>query len=503
VTPAKAGSGTIPKVRGVIAKLRDWAEQTLPGRCLQRFLAINGTTLALVVAAQAFTAFIPLLIVVSSLNPAGSSAGVGGRLVERFHLSGDAASAVQTLFSRPPDSEGALTVLGVVLLVLSGLSLSRALQRAYEAAWDLPRSVRGTLNGVVALTILLTQIVLLALLAGLLRGVPAGSVATFVIRTGLTVFVWLVLQHMLLGGRISWRLLIPGAIFAAIGQQALSLFSAVWMPHVIEQNARRYGVIGVTFGLLSWLTAVGILLVGAAVVSAELGLSRQRQLDQHKADAAPADQAPVRHHPGRMTLAGDTAPSVVAEGGADMTSNPIQVFVAAFPTEAEAGEALKDFRAMDREGSMDLIDAAVVVRKADGKVTFEETADPSGKKWAKRGAIAGGLVGLIFPPSIIATAAVGAAGGGIWGKVRDKGFQDSDLKAIGESLEPGRSAIIAIAEDRMIERLQKGLQGYQNIARHAVSAEAAAIIVAEVDEEAADSAEASSSADTDGSSPTN
>jgi uncharacterized membrane protein len=275
------------------------------------------------------------------------------------------------------------------------------------------------------------------------------------------------------------------------------------MPHVIEQNAQRYGVIGVTFGLLSWLTAVGILLVGAAVVSAELGLSRQRQLDQHKADAAPADQAPVRHHPGRMTLAGDTAHSFVAEGGADMTSNPIQVFVAAFPTEAEAGEALKDFRAMDREGSMDLIDAAVVVRKADGKVTFEETADPSGKRWAKRGAIAGGLVGLIFPPSIIATAAVGAAGGGIWGKVRDKGFKDSDLKAIGESLEPGTSAIIAIAEDRMIERLQKGLQGYQNIARHAVSAEAAAIIVAEVDEEAADSEEASSSADTDGSSPTN
>jgi hypothetical protein len=40
-------------------------------------------------------------------------------------------------------------------------------------------------------------------------------------------------------------------------------------------------------------------------------------------------------------------------------------------------------------------------------VKFEETADPSGKKLAKRGAIAGGLIGLIFPPSIIAGAAVG------------------------------------------------------------------------------------------------
>jgi membrane protein len=153
--------------------------------------------------------------------------------------------------------------------------------------------VRGTLNGVAALTILLIQIVLLALLAGLLRGVPAGSVATFVIRTGVTVLVWLLLQHMLLAGRVSWRLLLPGAILAAIGQQTLSLFSALWMPHVIERNAQRYGVIGVTFAMLSWLTAVAILLVGAAVVSAELGLSRQRQLDQHHAKSESADEAPA------------------------------------------------------------------------------------------------------------------------------------------------------------------------------------------------------------------
>ena len=164
-----------------------------------------------------------------------------------------------------------------------------------------------------------------------------------------------------------------------------------------------------------------------------------------------------------------------------MTENPVEVFVAAFDNEKQAGEALKDFRTMDREGSIDLIDAAVVVRGADGKVTFEETADPSGKKWAKRGAIAGGLVGLIFPPSIIAGAVVGGAGGGVWGKVRDKGFKDEDLKAVGDSLEPGTSAIIAIAEDRVVERLVRGLEGYRNIARHAVSAEAAAAIVAEVD----------------------
>jgi uncharacterized membrane protein len=161
-------------------------------------------------------------------------------------------------------------------------------------------------------------------------------------------------------------------------------------------------------------------------------------------------------------------------------SSTVELFVASFGTEDEAGAALKDFQSAHRSGAIDLIDAAVVVHTADGKVKFEETADPSGKKWAMRGAVAGGIVGLIFPPSIIVSAAVGGGAGGLWGKIRDKGFKDDDLKAIAASLPPGSSAIIAIAEDRMVEQLERGLEGYRKIARHAVSADAAAAIVAEV-----------------------
>jgi uncharacterized membrane protein len=161
----------------------------------------------------------------------------------------------------------------------------------------------------------------------------------------------------------------------------------------------------------------------------------------------------------------------------------MEVFVATYDTEDGAAAAAKDFQAAERDGAIDLIDAAVIVHTPDDKVKFDETADPSGKKWAKRGAIAGGVVGLIFPPSIIVSAVVGGSAGGVWGKIRDKGFKDDDLKEIGNSLPPGSSAIIAIAEDEMVEQLERSLGGYDKIARHAVSAEAAATIVAEVNDD--------------------
>ena len=166
-----------------------------------------------------------------------------------------------------------------------------------------------------------------------------------------------------------------------------------------------------------------------------------------------------------------------------MSSSTLELFVATYDTEDGAAAAAKDFKEAQRDGAIDLIDAAVIVHTADGKVKIDESADPSGKKWAKRGAIAGGVVGLIFPPSIIVSAAVGGGAGGIWGKIRDKGFKDEDLKQIGNDMPPGTSAIIAVAEDRMVAQLESAIGGYEKIAKHQVSAEAAATIVAEVDDD--------------------
>lgn len=61
-----------------------------------------------------------------------------------------------------------------------------------------------------------------------------------------------------------------------------------------------------------------------------------------------------------------------------MSNNPVQVFIAAYQSEDGAEAALNDFRAMHREGSIELIDAAGTVHTTDKKVMIEETADASG-----------------------------------------------------------------------------------------------------------------------------
>lgn len=241
-------------------------------RSLQRYLAIDGTQRGLVLAGQAFSALIPLLIVLATLLSSNGGAQLAESLNVRFRLSGNGADAVRTLFSQPPGAAQSVTFGSALLLVISGLSCARTMQRSYEAAWQLPpRGLRGTMGGAGALALLLTQLLLVSLLAGFLRQVPAGSVLEFAVRVVSSSALWLALQHLLLGGRVAWRRLLPGAVAAGAGQQGVAALSTLWIPNVIENNATRYGAIGVSFALLSWLVVISIVLVVAAAVSVELG----------------------------------------------------------------------------------------------------------------------------------------------------------------------------------------------------------------------------------------
>ena len=132
-------------------------ETTFLGRCVSSFLAFRRIDRATAIAAQAFTALIPLIILTAGLAPADHRDLVSHVLVRKFHLGGSAADAVRTLFAHP--AAASTGVFSVVLLIFSGVSLARRMQRMYQDAWQLaPRQgVRGSLNAALALAVLLLE----------------------------------------------------------------------------------------------------------------------------------------------------------------------------------------------------------------------------------------------------------------------------------------------------------------------------------------------------------
>src|SRR6187200_1480686 len=99
------------------------------GRCVQRFLAMTGIDRCLMLSSQAFTALIPLLILVSALAPADQEDVVSGAVISRFGLEGDSADAVRQLFDIPDGATGSLSVFSFLLLIASGTSFARRLAK--------------------------------------------------------------------------------------------------------------------------------------------------------------------------------------------------------------------------------------------------------------------------------------------------------------------------------------------------------------------------------------
>ena len=80
----------------------------------------------------------------------------------------------------------------------------------------------------------------------------------------LTGFWWFTIWF-LLAGRISWRDLFPAAVATAVfwvGMEAV--FSVIFSGTVISDD-KKYGPIGVVFALMSWLIAIGVVIILGAV----------------------------------------------------------------------------------------------------------------------------------------------------------------------------------------------------------------------------------------------
>ena len=112
---------------------------------------------------------------------------------------------------------------------------------------------------------------------------------------------------------------------------------------------------------------------------------------------------------------------------------------------------------MQKEYLVDLEDAVVAVKKADGKVKLNQMYH-----LAASGAIGGGfwgmLIGLMFLNPILG-AVVGAGAGATAGALSDVGINDDFMKKLAEQLKPDTSVLFVLIRKMTADKVLEELKG--------------------------------------------
>jgi uncharacterized membrane protein len=131
--------------------------------------------------------------------------------------------------------------------------------------------------------------------------------------------------------------------------------------------------------------------------------------------------------------------------------------VIAFPTEAKAEEVRQKLFSMQKEYLIELSDAVVAVKDAQGNIKLNQLVNTTAAG-AVSGAFWGSLIGLIFLMPLVG-AALGAASGTLGGYLTDIGINDKWMKETATAIQPGTAALFVLVRKVTGDKVLEGLKG--------------------------------------------
>jgi uncharacterized BrkB/YihY/UPF0761 family membrane protein len=170
-------------------------------------------------------------------------------------------------------------LIGLFGTAYAGLGAVRTLRIAHAAAWGVrpERAARPAMDSA-----WLFAVVVLALAASALatflreRSGLVGGLVTVIVLWALYFLIALRLSEVMPHRDVPRRALVPGAALMALGVQGLHLFTAYYLAGRAERATSVYGAIGAALVILLWLFILGRLVMGGAVLNAELAARRER-----------------------------------------------------------------------------------------------------------------------------------------------------------------------------------------------------------------------------------
>jgi uncharacterized membrane protein len=133
------------------------------------------------------------------------------------------------------------------------------------------------------------------------------------------------------------------------------------------------------------------------------------------------------------------------------------LLVIEFPSEAKAEGVREMLLAMQKEYLIELGDAVVAVREANGRVKLNQLFQPVARG-AVSGALWGSLIGLLFL-MLLTGAALGAASGALGGKLADLGINDEFMRQAARTLQSGNAALFLLIRKMTTGKVLTALRG--------------------------------------------
>ena len=185
-----------------------------------------------------------------------------------------------------------------------------------------------------------------------------------------------------------------------------------------------------------------------------------------------------------LTASGDTAvltgiiadeEGVIAEG-AIAVEGEYAIIVASFADMDLAKEAYAVLVEAESADRLHIEGVLVANADAEGKVHIVKMTDHKTRNGFLAGAVAGVVVGVIFPPAILASALWVGAGGAAVGKLRNVATKSAVAKELASVLVPGSSGIIALARLAEVTEVEKELPKATAVKAAPVSDDVAAAV---------------------------
>ncbi len=151
--------------------------------------------------------------------------------------------------------------------------------------------------------------------------------------------------------------------------------------------------------------------------------------------------------------AGDEA-GITAEGILAVQGNEA-VLVAQFADMNAAEAAYEALRDAEISGKIDIDGVLVVNADLDGKIRVKRMSDHTSRNGFLWGAVAGGALAVIFPPSLLAGLVAGGVVGGAVGKVGNQLKKGQVAAELATVITPGTSGIVAVVDITAVDAVKK------------------------------------------------